>query len=426
MPQAQTPATSPLHRKIALRLIPFLMLLYMVSFLDRVNISFAALTMNRDLGITDSFYGVAAGIFFLGYCACEVPANLMLARFGARRWLASLVFTWGLVTVSTAFVHGRSDYLVMRCLLGVVEAGFFPGVIYYLTLWLPRPVRARLMAFFILAIPLSSFIGSPISAHLLLLDGVANLRGWQWLFLIEGAPAVVLGVAAWFTLADSPRVVSWLSAEEKETLLRELQPGEVDEQHATHVPAARNRAARVGLDALVYFTLNSAMYGLGFWLPKMLVAEGVSATNSGWWAALPYGVGSVGMILLSRLTGRSWLGRIILVSGIGFAAAGLANSFPLLLAGFSLAAIGAYSATPLFWSASTGHMSARAAGPAIATVNSIGVLGGFAGPFAMGWLLQHTHSYASGLGSIAALLLAGAVLASGRGQNLAPASQLAK
>jgi ACS family tartrate transporter-like MFS transporter len=193
MPQAQTPATSPLHRKIALRLIPFLMLLYMVSFLDRVNISFAALTMNRDLGITDSFYGVAAGIFFLGYCACEVPANLMLARFGARRWLASLVFTWGLVTVSTAFVHGRSDYLVMRCLLGVVEAGFFPGVIYYLTLWLTRPVRARLMAFFILAIPLSSFIGSPISAHLLLLDGVANLRGWQWLFLIEGAPAVVLG-----------------------------------------------------------------------------------------------------------------------------------------------------------------------------------------------------------------------------------------
>jgi len=410
MPQSRTPATSPLYRKIALRLIPFLMLLYMVAFLDRVNISFAALTMNRDLGISDSFYGVAAGIFFLGYCACEVPANLMLARIGARRWLASLVFTWGLVTVSTAFVHARADYLVMRCLLGVVEAGFFPGVIYYLTLWLPRPVRARLMAFFLLAIPVSSFIGSPISAHILLLDHLANLRGWQWLFLIEGAPAVTLGVLAWFLLADSPRVVAWLSAEEKETLLCELQAGEEGVQSGVRVPGTRHIAFRVGLDALVYFTLNSALYGFSFWLPKMLVAEGVSATDSGWWAAIPYGVGSVGMLFLSRLTGRGWLGRLCLFSAVGFAAAGLAHSLPLSLAGFCLAAAGAYGAVPLFWSASTGHMTARVAGPAIATVNSIGVLGGFVGPFEMGWLLQHTHSYAAGLCSLAACLVVGAVL----------------
>jgi ACS family tartrate transporter-like MFS transporter len=410
MPQSRTPATSPLYRKIALRLIPFLMLLYMVAFLDRVNISFAALTMNRDLGISDSFYGVAAGIFFLGYCACEVPANLMLARIGARRWLASLVFTWGLVTVSTAFVHARADYLVMRCLLGVVEAGFFPGVIYYLTLWLPRSIRARLMAFFLLAIPVSSFIGSPISAHILLLDHLANLRGWQWLFLIEGAPAVILGVLAWFLLADSPRVVAWLSAEEKETLLCELQAGEEGVQSGVRVPGTRHIAFRVGLDALVYFTLNSALYGLSFWLPKMLVAEGVSATASGWWAAVPFGVGSAGMVLLSRLTGRGWLGRLCLFSAVGFAAAGLAHSLPLSLAGFCLAAAGAYGAVPLFWSASTGHMTARVAGPAIATVNSIGVLGGFVGPFAMGWLLQHTHSYAAGLCSLAACLVVGAVL----------------
>jgi ACS family tartrate transporter-like MFS transporter len=426
MPQSRTPATSPLYRKIALRLVPFLTLLYMVAFLDRVNISFAALTMNRDLGISDSFYGVAAGIFFLGYCACEVPANLMLARIGARRWLASLVFTWGLVTVSTAFVHARADYLVMRCLLGVVEAGFFPGVIYYLTLWLPRSVRARIMALFLLAIPVSNFIGSPISAHILLLDGVANFRGWQWLFILEGLPAVILGVVAWFILADSPGVVSWLSATEKEALLRELEDGGEDAQSGARVPGTRHIAVRVGLDALVYFTLNSALYGFSFWLPKMLVAEGDTATAIGWWAAIPYGVGILGMIFLSRLTGRGWLGRLALIGAIGFAGAGLAHSLSLSLAGFCLAAAGTYGAVPLFWSASTGHMSARIAGPAIATVNAIGALGGFVGPFAMGWLLQHTHSYAAGLCSLAACLVLGAILAFVRGQNPAPASNSAQ
>jgi MFS transporter, ACS family, tartrate transporter len=427
MPQSQTPTTSPLYRKIALRLVPFLMLLYMVAFLDRVNISFAALTMNRDLGISDSFYGVAAGIFFLGYCACEVPANLMLARIGARRWLASLVFIWGLVTVSTAFVHARADYLVMRCLLGVVEAGFFPGVIYYLTLWVPRSMRARLMAFFLLAIPVCSFIGSPISAHILLLDHIANFRGWQWLFLLEGAPAVILGAVAWFVLADSPRDVPWLSAAEKGTLLRELEEGEADHQTAARNlvarrPAARPLAARVALDALVYFALNSAIYGLSFWLPKMLVAEGVSATASGWWAALPYGCGSVAMLLLSRLTGRWWVSGLYLCSAAGFAAAGLAGNFTLSVAGFCLAAGGIFGAVPHFWSASTGHMSARVAGPAIATVNSIGVLGGFVAPTAMGWLLERTHSHAAGLCSVAGCLVVGSLLASIRRQNPTPAA----
>ncbi len=427
MPQTQTQASSPLYRKISLRIISLLMLLYMVAFLDRVNVSFAALTMNRDLGISDSFYGVAAGIFFLGYCACEIPANLMLARIGARRWLASLVFTWGLVTVSTAFVHARADYLAMRCLLGVVEAGFFPGVIYYLTLWLPRSVRSRFMALFLLAIPVCSMIGSPISAHILLLDHVANLRGWQWLFIIEGAPAVVLGVVSWFLLADSPRVVAWLSVEEKERLIRELEAGEVDQQPADQTvlaapPAKRSLAARVALDALVYFTLNSATYGLSFWLPKMLVAEGVSATASGWWAAIPYGVGSVTMLFLSRLAGRGWLAGLTLVAGIGFALAGFAHDLPLSLVGFSLAAAGIFGAFPLFWSSSTGHMSARVAGPAIATVNSIGVLGGFVGPAAMGWFLERTHSHAAGLCSLGACLVVGAAVASIRRQSPAPAT----
>ena len=188
---------SPLYRKIAWRLVPFLVLLYMVAFLDRVNISFAALTMNRDMGISESLYGFAAGIFFLGYCLFEVPANMMLARMGARRWIAILLVAWGIVSVGTAFVANRPQYVAARFLLGVAESGFFPGVIFYLTIWLPRPMRARVLALFMLAVPLCTFIGSPISSHILLMNNVGGLKGWQWLFVLEGSPALILGIATW-------------------------------------------------------------------------------------------------------------------------------------------------------------------------------------------------------------------------------------
>ena len=206
---------SPLYRKIALRLIPFLMLLYMVAFLDRVNISFAALTMNRDLGISDSLYGFAAGIFFLGYCLFEVPANIMLVRLGARLWIALLLIVWGATSVGTAFVANQPRYVFARFLLGIAESGFFPGVIFYLTLWLPRRMRARTMGLFMLAVPLCNCIGSPISAHILLLDQAGGLKGWQWLFLLVGAPAVILGVVTLFNLADGPASARWLSENEK-------------------------------------------------------------------------------------------------------------------------------------------------------------------------------------------------------------------
>src|SRR5450631_177647 len=206
---------SPLYRKVTLRLVPFLVLLYMVAFLDRVNISFAALTMNRDLGISESLYGFAAGVFFLGYCLFEVPANILLTRIGARRWIAALLIVWGAISVLTAFVPNRSIYVVARFLLGVSEAGFYPGVLFYLTLWLPRSIRARVMALFMLAVPVVSCIGSPISSHILLMDQVAGLKGWQWLFLLEGSPALFLGIATWFVLADGPESADWLSRTEK-------------------------------------------------------------------------------------------------------------------------------------------------------------------------------------------------------------------
>jgi ACS family tartrate transporter-like MFS transporter len=406
---------NPLYRKIALRLCPYLMLLYMVAFLDRVNISFAALTMNRDLGITDSLYGFAAGIFFLGYCLFEVPANLMLAKIGARRWLALLLVVWGAVSVLTAFVDGRSEYVWARLLLGVAEAGFYPGVIFYLTLWLPRAVRSRVMALFLLALPVCNCIGSPVSSHILLLNGLAGLRGWQWLFIVEGAPALLLGLVTWFVLADGPRDARWLAAGERDELERAMASGEdaVGTRISTHV-------AR---DSVAYFMLMTGLYGLSFWLPKILAASGVSATATGWWAALPYGAGAIAMVLVSRLGGRGWLAAMYLVSAAGFLSAGLAHSLPLTLASFCFASMGVYGALPLFWSASTGRMSSRVAGAAIATVNSIGATGGFAGPYAMGWLHDRTHSYAVGLCAIAASVALGAVAASGASWKRRPAEQ---
>ena len=201
---------SPLYRKIACRLVPFLMLLYMIAFLDRVNISFAALAMNRDLGFTESVYGFAAGVFFLSYCLFQVPANMALTRVGARRWLAILMVCWGIVTMGTAFVQSKSAYIGARALLGIAESGFYPGIIYYFTFWLPRALRTRFLSLFLLAVPLCNSIGSPISAHILLLDNYSGFLGWQWLFLLEGAPAVLLGIASWFFLADGPWSAGWL------------------------------------------------------------------------------------------------------------------------------------------------------------------------------------------------------------------------
>jgi MFS transporter, ACS family, tartrate transporter len=405
---------NPLYKKIALRLCPYLMLLYMVAFLDRVNISFAALTMNRDLGITDSLYGFAAGIFFLGYCLFEVPANLMLVRIGARRWIAMLLVVWGAVSVLTAFIDGRSEYIWARLLLGVAEAGFYPGVIFYLTLWLPRTVRSRVMALFLLALPVCNCIGSPISSHILLLDGAAGLRGWQWLFIVEGLPALLLGGLTWFVLADGPWNAPWLSADERAQLQREMKTDESADR-----AAGDGIRAHIARDAVAYFMLMTGLYGLSFWLPKILAAGGVTATATGWWAALPYGTGAVAMVLVSRLRGRGWLAAMYLVSAAGFLGAGLAHSLPVTLACFCLASMGVYGALPLFWSASTGRMSSTVAGAAIATVNSIGATGGFAGPYAMGWLHDATHSYSAGLWAIAACVAVGAAAVWGVGSKRA-------
>jgi ACS family tartrate transporter-like MFS transporter len=396
---------SPLYRKIAWRLVPFLMLLYMVAFLDRVNVSFAALTMNRDLGISESVYGFAAGIFFLSYCLFEVPANLVLARMGARRWLAILMVIWGFVSMSTAFVHTEASYIGLRFLLGVAESGFYPGVIYYFTFWMPRAHRTRILALFLLAVPLCNSIGSPISAHILLLNGYHGMHGWQWLFLLEGAPALLLGFASWFLLADGPWSAKWLSPEEKDQVASDQQYEDVSQQ------TAGKQNLHVARDCVIYFLWSSGNYGLTFWLPKILTAVGASNLSTGWWASTTFGFGALALLWASRRRSFRALPFLFIASGAGFVIAGVAHSVPVAVTGFSVAAVGLLASLPMFWSVAASRLSGKAAGAAIALVNSVGAVGAFAGPSSMGWLHDLTHHYSAGLWAIAvAMVLGGALI----------------
>jgi ACS family tartrate transporter-like MFS transporter len=393
---------NPLYRKIAWRLVPFLMLLYLVAFLDRVNISFAALTMNRDLGISETLYGFAAGVFFLSYCLFQVPANLVLARMGARCWLAILMVAWGVVSMATAFVVSPPTYIGARFLLGIAESGFYPGVIYYFTFWLPRSKRTRVLALFLLALPLCNFIGSPISAHILLMNQVAGLKGWQWLFLIEGAPALLLGAVTWFALADGPWSAAWLSPAEKDELKRAMRSEEQGQRQRT------NRSwPRVLRDSIAYFLWSTGMYGLSFFLPKVLVSAGASTLATGWWSALAFGAGALALLWASLQRGHRALPLLFLAAASGFACAGLSHSLSAAVASFCLAAMGLLASLPIFWSVATSRLSGKAAGAAIAIVNSAGAVGAFAGPYAMGWLRDATHSYSAGLWAIAACLALG-------------------
>ena len=404
----------PLYRTITRRLVPFLVLLYFVAYLDRINISFAALTMNRDLHIDPSFYGFAAGIFFFGYFLFEVPSNLMLLRVGARRWIMLIMIAWGIVSVATAFVQGPRSYIVLRFLLGAAEAGFYPGVILYLTFWLPPSVRSSVMAMFVTANPLSSIIGAPLSAQILRLNHFGGLKSWQLLFLIEGAPAILLGAFVFYLLPDVPEHASWLTAEQKRTLqdhLSAANPPHTGEEHS--LLDAFTAQPRVYGWSLAYFLLMLGSYVLSFWIPTVLASRGIGLASLGWLTALPYCAAIVSMILWSRNSDRRRERRIhlsaaYLAGACGFLLAGFAPNAAVAIVGFSIAAVGVLSALPVFWSTSTLELAGPMVGAHIAVINSIGNLGGFCGPYLMGWLRENTHSYLAGLVTIAFFLLCGA------------------
>ncbi len=405
-----------LYRIIARRLVPFLMVLYLVAYLDRVNIGFAALTMNRDLHIDPRLYGLAAGMFFLGYFIFELPSNLMLLRTGARRWIMVIMVAWGLVSVATAFAQGPGSYIALRFLLGAAEAGFYPGVILYLTFWLPPAVRSGVMAMFIAANPLSSIVGAPISAHILLLDNFLGLKGWQWLFILEGAPAILLGAVVLFLLPDDPGHARWLTGEQKGQLERDL-AATVSVHHGNKQHSlfdAFTAQPRVYAWSLAYFLLMLGNYVLNFWIPTVLASHGIGLRSLGWLTALPYVAGVIGMIVWSRRSDRRKERRFHLAVGytagaLGFLIAGVAPNATIATIGFTIAALGILSALPIFWGASTLELGGPMVAAHIAVINSIGNLGGFFGPVLIGSLRQATHSYLAGLAAIAVCLFGGAV-----------------
>ncbi|HEY1966048.1 MAG TPA: MFS transporter, partial [Acidobacteriaceae bacterium] len=369
-------------RKITWRLIPFLMLLYLVAFLDRINVGFAALTMNRDIGLTSQMFGLGSGIFFIGYFVFEVPSTVILHKVGARFWIGRVMITWGIVSVAMAFTRGPISFYVLRFLLGLAEAGFFPGIILYLSYWFPSNHRSAVTAMFMAAAPAAGFIGSPISAALMQLNGLLGLHGWRWLFLVEGFPALVLGFITFRFLTDRPAVATWLTEDERDWLSSTIKR----EESSIKDPRSHNvwRALadwKVLALSLAYFGTSAGLYTIGFWAPLIVKRLGFSVFNVGLLVAIPNLIAIVGMILWSRNSDRTgeryWHAAIAcLIAAAGMALAARAGSSAFLaIAGLSLTAFGVSAAKPPLWCIPTTFFAGTAAAASIGLINSLGTLG---------------------------------------------------
>jgi MFS family permease len=408
--------------KVARRLIPFLGLAYMLNYLDRSNIAFAKLTMSADLGLTETMYGLASGLFFIGYVFFEVPSNLALHRFGARRWIARIMVSWGLVAALMAFVPNAGWLYTGRILLGIAEAGFFPGIILYLTWWFPRADRARLVGLFMVFLPLSSAVGAPISGLILQeLHGWLGLHGWQVLFLLEGVPTVLLGIAAWWYLTDRPMQAAWLTPEERGWLHATM---EADQEEAAasghHSFTASLRDVRVWALGGVYFGLGYALFALSFFLPTIVAGfantfdTSFSVIQTGLIVAVPFGAGAVAMVLWSKHSDRSgeriWhVAGPMLVAGASVPVALYMNSPFATMAVITITAIGLFSAFPVFWYLPSTFLSGSGAAGGIALVNTIGAISGFVAPYVTGWLVDLTGTARIGLWVTGILAMAGAL-----------------
>ena len=417
--------------KVSRRLVPFLIVCYFIAYLDRVNVGFAALTMNQDLGLSQTAFGFGAGIFFIAYFLFEVPSNLLLERFGARKWIARIMLSWGIVSGTMAFIPdiarasglgNENTFYLLRVLLGATEAGFFPGIIFYLTLWFPAEYRARIVGYFMAAIPLSTVIGAPISGLLLYLHGGLGLAGWQWLFVVEALPSIILAGVVFFYLTDRPADATWLAPDERQWLTERLELEQRQRQtvHDYSVGEALLNPRVLGL-SLVYFGAVATNYGLSFFLPQIVKAFGLNTFLTILVSATPYVVGVIGMVWWGRRSDRLAERRFHAAFPLFIAAAGIALSTalddPLLkMISLCVAGFGIFACLPVFWTLPTAFLSGAAAAAGIAIINSIGNLAGFAGPFAMGWIKDRTGSYAGGLLLLAALgiMAMGIVLIVGR------------
>ena len=402
-------------RRISWRIVPFIMLLYFIAYIDRVNIGFAALTMKTDLGFTASILGFGAGIFFWGYFLFEVPSNIALHKVGARLWIARVMVTWGIISAGMAFVSGPTSFYVMRFLLGVAEAGFFPGIILYLSYWFPARNRAGVTAFFMAAAPISTALGSPLSASLLEMNGVMGLAGWQWMFILEAIPALILGVVVFFYMTDRPELAKWLKEDERTWLVNKMNAEAANKGKNAHGSIWSGLMnPRVLALSLIYFGTSAGLYTLGIWAPQIIKQLGVSSMTVGLLNAIPPVISVVAMVLWSRHSDRTGERTWHVIIACLAAAAGLiiaagASSVVGLIAALTIVNVGISCAKPPLWSMPTTFLSGAAAASGIATINSIGNLGGFAGPAMIGWVKDQTGNFAGGLYFVAGLLVVSAI-----------------
>src|SRR3954462_5082579 len=405
-------------RKVAARLMPVLLALYVIAYLDRVNVTFAQDKLQSELGFSGAVYGFGAGVFFIGYFFFEVPSNLALHKFGARKWMARIMVTWGLISACTALVQGATSFYIVRFLLGVAEAGFFPGMILYLSYWFPSRERAKAIAFFMSAIAISYAIGAPISGGIMsAFDGVAGLKDWQWLFILEAIPALLAAGFILFYLDDGPEDATWLEPDEKRWLAgRMLEEEEVRLGHERHTVVESLKDRRVLAFGLLYFTMVVNVYGLSFWVGEIVdKVGGLSDVGKGFVTAIPYSVAIVGLVVISRYSDRTGRRKPVVAVSMLIAAAAFALSTVVSpVAAIACLAVGLFfllGTHPVFWAMPAAFLSGAAAAAGIALINSIGNLGGFVGPYLVGLMKDATGSTDGGLLALSCILVLGSFLA---------------
>lgn len=404
-------------RKVTWRIVPFLTLLYLVSFLDRVNVGFAALTMNRDIGLTSQMFGFGAGVFFFGYFIFEVPSTIILHRVGARFWIGRVLITWGIASAGMAFTTGATSFYILRFLLGLAEAGFFPGIILYLGYWFPSSQRSKVIALFMAAAPIAGFVGSPLSGALMQMHGVMGLKGWQWLFLLEGLPAVVLGFVTFWALTDRPEKATWLTDEQRTWLTHTM-----NEEHAVKASSPRIESPWRALGnwkvlalALAYFGTSAGLYTVGIWAPLIVKGFGFSIMRVSFLVAIPNLIAVVGMLLWSHSsdrTGERYYHAAVacLIAALGMAiTAGAMGSIYLAILGLSLTAFGVSAAKPSLWTLPTKFFAGTGAAASIGLINSLGTLGGFAGPYMIGATEKSGRNFSKGLYFVGGSLVISAI-----------------
>ena len=413
---ANDQAKDGLYRKVFWRIMPFLMLCYVIAYLDRVNVGFAKLQMSVDLGFSETVFGLGAGLFFIGYFLFEVPSNILMHKVGARVWIARIMITWGLLSACFMFIETPTQFYVLRFLLGLAEAGFYPGIILYLTYWFPSHRRAKVIAVFMSGIPVAGILGNPLSGWIMdAFHGDSGMHGWQWMFVIEAIPAVLIGLVTLFYLDNDVKSAKWLSDDEKSVLQADID-GDQKGKESAHGFGAIVKDPRVWLMCLIYFAFVMGQYGLTLWMPTLVKATGVQGNlQIGLLSAIPFGCAIVAMNLIGRSADRKRERRWHLVvpalmGCVGFiGAAVFADNTAISIASLSLAAAGVLTCAPLFWSLPTAFLSGAAAAVGIAAINSVGNLAGFVSPYLIGYFKDLTKSNATGMYMLAVMLVVGAI-----------------